>query len=126
MSRPRLQTLKSQIPTLHKSAAGGWGAEGRGSSAKRGYGYAWRKLREQILVRDGGLCVPCRSVGLVTLVSMDGKTTPNGAVDHILNKARGGTDHPANLRTICNDCHDQKTQAESRGEDWAGPTRRSP
>lgn len=117
MTRPKLQTLKSRIPSLRKSAAGGWRAEGRGSSAERGYGYAWRKLREQILARDAGLCVPCRSIGLVSLA---------GAVDHIVNKKRGGSDHPANLQAICSTCHDQKTSAESRGEFWPGPTRKNP
>lgn len=116
MSRPKLPTLKTRIPLQHQ-AAGGWRSTERGSSADRGYGYAWRKLREQILARDGGLCVPCRSIGLVSLAR---------AVDHIVNKARGGGDNPSNLQAICNTCHDQKTQAEARGQDWAGPTRKNP
>jgi hypothetical protein len=34
-------------------------------------------------------------------------------VDHIINKARGGTDDAANLQTICRACHAAKTAAES-------------
>ena len=33
-------------------------------------------------------------------------------VDHIVAKADGGTDDPANLRTLCPNCHRLKTLAE--------------
>jgi hypothetical protein len=78
----------------------------RGSAHSRGYGHAWRKLRAAVLVRDMGLCQPCLQRG---------RTTPAVAVDHILNKARGGTDHTDNLQSICVECHLEKTLEEARG-----------
>ncbi|MBF4406127.1 HNH endonuclease, partial [Vibrio anguillarum] len=35
-------------------------------------------------------------------------------VDHIINKANGGTDDDANLQSICSPCHKEKTAKESR------------
>ncbi|MCK6475280.1 MAG: HNH endonuclease [Phycisphaerales bacterium] len=35
-------------------------------------------------------------------------------MDHVRNKASGGTDDPANLRGICDACHAAKTAAEGR------------
>jgi len=32
----------------------------RGSSSKRGYGYAWRDIRERVLRQHGGLCLDCK------------------------------------------------------------------
>ena len=76
----------------------------RGSRQSRGYGSQWDRQRLLILERDGGLCQPCARAGRV----QGGRT-----VDHILNKAQGGTDDPANLQTICDPCHASKTHRES-------------
>lgn len=77
---------------------------GKGKTNKeRGYGYAWRKLRERVLARDGHLCQACLGRGL---------TTPATHCDHILSKANGGTDDPANLRALCATCHSRKTITE--------------
>ena len=53
----------------------------------------WRKLREQVLIRDGRMCVTCGAdEGL--------------QVDHIVERQHGGTDHMDNLQTLCETCHD--------------------
>ncbi|WPC72933.1 HNH endonuclease [Vibrio porteresiae] len=103
--------------TLHRNANGycdehsehamGWKRTQfkNGSSNKRGYGYSWRKLREKILSRDEYLCQPCLAKGQITAAT---------EVDHIINKASGGTDDEYNLQSICKSCHKEKTQSESR------------
>lgn len=75
----------------------------RGTSTERGYGAAWRKLRDRILKRDNYRCQPCKQKGRFKAAT---------AVDHILNKERGGTDDPDNLQAICTDCHKAKTAKE--------------
>lgn len=111
MTRPKLTTLKSQIPQL-TPARGGWADERRGSASERGYGWAWTKLRNVVMCRDHGLCQPCKRRGMVTLA---------GAVDHITPKSQGGTDDMGNLQAICDgpgSCHEAKTRAESMGQQW--------
>ncbi len=78
---------------------------GRPNSADRGYGHEWRKLRAFVLKRDGKLCVPCGAAG---------RLTPATHVDHVVPKAAGGTDDPANLRAICKRCHDSKSGREGQ------------
>lgn len=84
-----------------------------GSRHSRGYGHSWTKLRRVILDRDMHLCQPCRDVGRITTAR---------TVDHITPKAEGGTDDPANLRAICDECHAAKTTDE--GHRAAGHTTR--
>lgn len=90
----------------HKTRPGTFADRRRGSRHERGYGTAWDRTREHILVRDCGLCQPCLRDGLVTAAS---------AVDHIVPKSRGGTDDPDNLQAICTACHRAKTATEARG-----------
>ena len=78
----------------------------RGTSAQRGYGADWRRLRGEVLLRDKGLCQPCLRNGRVTAAR---------EVDHIKPKASGGTDDADNLQAICLPCHRTKTARESRG-----------
>ena len=75
----------------------------RGSASKRGYGHLWRKLRKTILQRDDYLCVACKQAG---------RLTPATDVDHIISKAKGGTDDPSNLQSLCRSCHQTKTANE--------------
>ena len=106
----RLTSLRSPIPVLGAASAKGWADQRRGSSSDRGYGAAWQRARLRVLARDCGLCQPCKRLGHIT---------PNcNEVDHIRNKAQGGTDDEANLQTICRPCHVAKTAAESRGAEW--------
>lgn len=69
-------------------------------------GRPWRRLRAQILERDGYLCqcLVCKR-----------RPVPKVAheVDHIKPLAEGGTDDPNNLQAINRDCHKAKTLAEA-------------
>lgn len=105
----KLNKLPPRIEPLYKPESG-WTATNAGKSAsERGYGYQWRKLRERIMHRDHGLCVPCKSVGVYTAAS---------EVDHITPKDQGGGDNEANLQAICKECHRDKTAVERIGAKW--------
>lgn len=90
----------------HQEQAAAWNTSRKGSAADRGYGAAWRRLRVQVLRRDGWRCRcnDCVSTGRVREAS---------EVDHIIPKFEGGTDEPSNLQAINPECHKKKTQAES-------------
>jgi 5-methylcytosine-specific restriction protein A len=93
--RPRLATAKPR----------GWQSDSiRGNRHQRGYGYAWEKLRIEILHRDHGLCQPGLKHNEIHVAT---------AVDHKVQKADGGTDDPSNLQAICDACHREKTSSES-------------
>ena len=79
----------------------------RPSPSQRGYGHAWRKIRDQHLTEEP-LCRWCRTAG-----EPDNPLT----VDHITPKSRGGTDDPANLRTLCKRCHGTKPRRERQEEE---------
>lgn len=70
------------------------------SASSRGYGSAWRKLRNRIMKRDNELCQVCIKRNRLTKAR---------EVDHILSKADGGTDDESNLQAICRGCHEKKT-----------------
>lgn len=90
----------------HLRTTHNWQARQQGkTTTERGYGYAWQKLRTKILERDGYLCQVCKQ---------SGKLTQATEIDHILNKASGGTDDLDNLQAICKACHKVKTQEESK------------
>ena len=78
----------------------------RGSSAQRGYGSNWRRLRAMIVQRDSGLCQLCKA---------EGKYQTGSHVDHITPKAQGGSDEPSNLQLLCVDHHKRKTAQEGKG-----------
>ena len=61
----------------------------------------WRRLRSQVLIRDGWRCWRCERYG--------------NEVDHIRPLQFGGiaTD-PNNLQTLCRACHIAKTRGENR------------
>lgn len=52
---------------------------------------AWRQTRAMVLYRDASRCQRC---GMAA-----------AEVDHIAPLIDGGTDGPANLRSLCHDCH---------------------
>lgn len=89
----------------HQQFASGWASSNSANNTERGYGWLWRQQREKVMSRDGGLCQICLKKN---------KVTPATEVDHILGKARGGTDNDENLQAICNECHKQKTIADRR------------
>ena len=74
-----------------------------GKTTERGYGAAWRKIRKLVIRRDSGLCQPCLK---------NNRVTEFNAIDHIIPKAKGGTDELSNLQCICNECHKQKTSTQ--------------
>jgi len=78
--------------------------ERRPSAAKRGYDRAWQSKRLLILERDKYTCQVCGR-----------PTGKSGHVDHILAKAKGGTDEESNLRATCHKCHSRKTVREDGG-----------
>lgn len=80
--------------------SGGW--KHSKSRHERGYGSKWDRLRKTILQRDKHLCQDC----------LPDRVTPATQVDHVKPKADGGTDDPANLRSLCRPCHDRKTYAD--------------
>ncbi len=80
-----------------------WSSNQGKSSAERGYGSKWRKIRERILKRDHYLCQECKRNGITTRATQ---------VDHIINKANGGTDEDSNLQSLCYPCHKAKTIEE--------------
>jgi len=69
-------------------------------ASQRGYGTAWTKLRKQVMRRDHGLCQVCANAKRVMIAQ---------EVDHIIPKAKGGTDDIGNLQAICRKCHALKT-----------------
>lgn len=76
----------------------GWDRQKRDDKSLKTY--AWKKTRQRILLRDRYSCVNCRSVGKLE------KATD---VDHIIERSAGGSDADANLQSLCQDCHKQKT-----------------
>jgi len=62
----------------------------------------WRKLRTAIVERDRGACQDCgRGLGHLPKWYTE--------VHHIVPRLRGGGDHPANLKTLCVECHRKYT-----------------
>lgn len=59
----------------------------------------WRLLRQDVLDRDGYRCHWCKN--------------PANTVDHLIARARGGTDDPANLVAACLACNSRRGQAEA-------------
>jgi 5-methylcytosine-specific restriction enzyme A len=81
-----------------------WVSSAAKSRHERGYGCDWVKIRSQRLAIDDHMCQICLSMGRYTMASQ---------VDHVINKASGGTDHINNLQSVCAPCHKLKTQSES-------------
>ena len=62
-------------------------------------GKRWLALRRRVLDRDGWRCCACGRAGRLE-------------VDHRLPLARGGSNRPSNLQTLCFPCHRTKTRGE--------------
>ena len=81
--------------------------EHRGSSADRGYGAHWRKIRLAFLAQYP-LCALCQR---------ERKLAPATVVDHI-RPHRGNPElfyDPENLQALCKPCHSKKTVRENDG-----------
>lgn len=73
------------------------------SSGQRPLPSNWKSLKKKARGYAEKRCYVC------------GRIRPNGAVDHIVNRAAGGSDDPSNLAWICvgpKSCHESKTNAE--------------
>ena len=77
----------------------------KGNRHERGYGTQWYKIRKAYIAGSQGLCERCLA---------NGRTVGGKYLDHIVNKANGGTDHADNLQLLCAKCHADKTYKESR------------
>jgi len=90
------ETHEAQHPT---TSWGRW-QQDRGSNTERGYGWAWRKIRNKVMKRDKYLCQLCLK---------EDRVAEAYAVDHIIARAYGGTDDMENLQALCKWCHAVKT-----------------
>jgi 5-methylcytosine-specific restriction protein A len=70
---------------------------------KRFGGHALQRLRDQQLSAHP-LCEQCEK---------QGRTRRATIRDHRIPLAEGGTEHPSNIQSLCDDCHDEKTREES-------------
>ena len=68
------------------------------STSARGYGSAWQKVSAEVLARDGWQCQ-------LTLAGCLGRAD---TVDHLVPKARHGSDDPSNLVAACRPCNSRK------------------
>jgi 5-methylcytosine-specific restriction endonuclease McrA len=62
-------------------------------------GAQWRRIRSQVLERDGYVCQ----------LRYPGCLEKAGQVDHIVQPEIGGDNSPANLRAVCHRCHATRT-----------------
>lgn len=67
-------------------------------------GRPWQRIRARILARDGGQCC----------LRLPGCTFTATVVDHVLNRARGGSDDDGNLQAACRACNETKRRGEAR------------
>lgn len=65
-------------------------------------GYAWMKIREQVL-RLEPICYICKAKGKITLAT---------EVDHVVALINGGSNELSNLRGICTSDHVAKTRKD--------------
>lgn len=93
---------------LHRAQARAQSDARRGHSAARGYGWRWRKYREQFL-REHPLCKACE---------LRGQLAPSTDVDHI-SPVSGPDDplfwDPTNHQALCHACHSSKTASTDGG-----------
>jgi 5-methylcytosine-specific restriction protein A len=99
---PRIAVSRGRC-AIHKQKSKPW--QGKRYAVAGGRG--WQRTRARIFERDDGLCRYCGGVAEV--------------VDHIVCRARGGSDDDANLVAACKRCNERKRVQEAR----AGRTRTS-
>ena len=84
----------------------GWRRDHGTHARPEGYGSEWKRLRLQVLKRDCYVC-QCEDA------CKTGRVRPANEVDHVIPKAKGGTDDPSNLQAINDACHRVKTQLDN-------------
>ena len=85
----------------------------RGTSAQRGYGANWRKLRKMVLSRSPICEDPFglhKKYGDIVITATE--------VDHAIPLRNGGTNEMSNLQALCKSCHSHKTVVEDGR--WGG------
>jgi 5-methylcytosine-specific restriction protein A len=97
--KPAVQLLR---PALKSAAAGDQRIRGAGL----------QKIRQRILMRDGGMCrcARCQRDGVVR----DAGSFERGIVDHIIPLWAGGRETDENRQAISRECHDLKSAHEAR------------
>jgi 5-methylcytosine-specific restriction protein A len=111
--KPRVKMLPPRLKAAPMRAQPGVQPERYGKG--RG-GRPWRRLRDQILLRDQYQCRCDQCERLPPL-----QRAPANEVDHIVPLSEGGSDDPSNLRAINDEHHKPKTQAEARRARRVGP-----
>ena len=97
---PRLVTGRENRCAEHRRPA--W-QRSRPRRQHGGSGWAWQRLRQRVIRRDGGLC----------RLRLEGCTVTATTVDHILGVARGGSDDPSNLRASCASCNERRRRKQA-------------
>lgn len=72
--------------------------------SRRGADNRWKRLRLQVLKRDGWTCRYCGG--------------PADHCDHVIPRSRGGSDDPSNLAAACGTCNRKKGAQTPR--EWRG------
>ena len=101
MSRPRTictATGCSELSPCPLHARRPWQRNEGLSASARGYGSEWRQVRARVL-EDEPYCRVCGA--------------PANSVDHIVPRARGGSEARSNLQSLCESCHRKKTGQDS-------------
>ncbi len=93
---------KDRCPKCSKQTHKVYDKTKRDQTAKKLYtSTSWKKVREQAMIRDGGLCQQCRRDGFVTLAVI---------ADHIVEVSDGGCKLCIdNVEMLCRACHNRKT-----------------
>jgi 5-methylcytosine-specific restriction endonuclease McrA len=69
------------------------------------YDGAWRRVRVQVLERDGGVCQ----------LRLEGCQHEASEVDHVVDiRLRGGVLDPDNCRSVCGPCHRRRSNAKQQ------------
>jgi 5-methylcytosine-specific restriction protein A len=66
-------------------------------------GYAWQRIRQAVIERDGGVCT----------LRLPGCTVTATTADHIIGVAQGGSDNPSNLRASCAHCNEARRKQQA-------------
>ncbi len=79
----------------------------RGTSTQRGYGYHWRKIRDNFLAKNPWCIDP--------FGDHPSQRVAAHQVDHVIPRSNGGTNDESNLQSLCDHCHDKKTASRDGG-----------
>ena len=107
-AKPRRPAISTFTPKIIRRA------NGTASIRRETYSYkdgmvqnnSWWETRAAIIKRDGGLCVYHKRRGFLI------KATE---VHHIVPLSKGGTNAPANLVSVCEECHAARHHHMKRG-----------